>query len=175
MKTEKSTFEQELNRKGTITYTCKGVSMLPLLRQQRDLFTITKREGRCKKYDVVLYKRADGAYVLHRVVKVLPDGYVILGDNCLNKEYGICDAQILGVMTSFVRDGKEYSVASRRYILYSKIWYALYPVRRAWKSSVAGAKRLVYRRVKRESDRQEGNHSERNECNCMAEKRYKKI
>lgn len=37
--------EQELNRKGTNTYTCKGVSMLPLLRQQRDLFTITKRVG----------------------------------------------------------------------------------------------------------------------------------
>ena len=81
--------------------------MLPLLRQKRDLFTITKKQGRCRKYDVALYKRADGAYVLHRIVKVLPDGYVFLGDNCLNKEYGITDQDILGVMTSFVRDGQE--------------------------------------------------------------------
>lgn len=104
---EKTTFEQELERKGNITYTCQGFSMLPLLRQQRDLFTITKKQDRCRKYDVALYKRADGAYVLHRIIQVLPDGYVFLGDNCLNKEYDIREEAVLGVMTSFVRDGKE--------------------------------------------------------------------
>ena len=128
-----STFEQELDRKGTITYTCRGVSMLPLLRQQKDLFTITKRQSRCKKYDVALYKRADGAYVLHRIIKVLPDGYVFLGDNCLNKEYGITDQDVLGVMTSFVRDGKEYAADAGGCLLYAKVWYMLYPVRRLWK------------------------------------------
>ena len=128
-----STFEQELDRKGTITYTCRGVSMLPLLRQQKDLFTITKRQSRCKKYDVALYKRADGAYVLHRIIKVLPDGYVFLGDNCLNKEYGITDQDVLGVMTSFVRDGKEYAADAGGCLLYAKVWYMLYPVRRFWK------------------------------------------
>ena len=61
---EKSTFEQELERKGNITYTCRGISMLPLLRQKRDLFTITKKQGRCRKYDVALYKRTDGALSL---------------------------------------------------------------------------------------------------------------
>lgn len=128
-----STFEQELDRKGTITYTCRGVSMLPLLRQQKDLFTITKRQSRCKKYDVALYKRADGAYVLHRIIKVLPDGYVFLGDNCLNKEYGITDQDVLGVMTSFVRDGKEYAADAGGCLLYAKVWYMLYPVRRLWR------------------------------------------
>ena len=128
-----STFEQELDRKGTITYTCRGVSMLPLLRQQKELFTITKRQRRCKKYDVALYKRADGAYVLHRIIKVLPDGYVFLGDNCLNKEYGITDQDVLGVMTSFVRDGKEYAADAGGCLLYAKVWYMLYPVRRLWK------------------------------------------
>lgn len=128
-----STFEQELDRKGTITYTCRGVSMLHLLRQQKDLFIITKRQGRCRKYDVALYKRADGAYVLHRIIKVLPDGYVFLGDNCLNKEYGITDQDVLGVMTSFVRDGKEYAADAGGCLLYAKVWYMLYPVRRLWK------------------------------------------
>lgn len=128
-----TTFEKELERKGTITYTCKGVSMLPLLRQQRDLFTVSKRDGRYKKYDVVLYRRKDGAYVLHRVIKVLEDSYVILGDNCLNKEYGIQDKDILGIMTSFVRDGKEYSVENGAYRMYIKVWVALYPVRYVWK------------------------------------------
>lgn len=142
---EKTTFEKELERKGTITYTCKGVSMLPLLRQKRDLFTVTKRQGRCKKYDVALYRRADGAYVLHRVVKVCEDGYVILGDNCLNKEYGIKDEDILGVMTSFVRDGKEYSVDAWLYRVYVKVWYALYPIRRLWKL-LGGLRRNVWKK-----------------------------
>lgn len=129
---EKTTFEKEIERKGTITYTCKGTSMLPLLREKRDLFTIAQHYGRCKKYDVVLYKRIDGVYVLHRIVKVCADSYVILGDNCLNKEYGITDNEIIGIMTSFVRDGREYSVESKCYMFFVKVWYMIYPLRRLW-------------------------------------------
>lgn len=127
----KSTFEEELNRKGKFTYTCKGVSMLPLLRQQRDLFTIEKKNERYKKYDVVLYKRPPKAFVLHRIIEVREHDYVILGDNCLEKEYGIRDEDILGVMTSFVRNGKEYSVSHKGYYMYAVIWYWLYPLRRS--------------------------------------------
>lgn len=53
---EKTTFEKELERKGTITYTCKGVSMLSLLRQKRDLFTVTKRQGRCQNLCVAVWR-----------------------------------------------------------------------------------------------------------------------
>lgn len=128
----KTTYEEELNRKGSFTYTCSGISMLPLLRQRKDLFTIEKKQGRCEKYDVVLYKRYPESYVLHRVVEVQEKDYVILGDNCLNKEYGIRDEDIIGVMTSFVRNGKEYSVSHRGYRVYAVVWFKLYPLRRLW-------------------------------------------
>lgn len=128
----RTTYEEELDRKGSFTYTCSGVSMLPLLRQHRDLFTIEKRQGRCKKYDVALYRRPPKSYVLHRVVEVREDDYVILGDNCINKEYGIRDEDIIGVMTSFVRNGKEYSVNHKGYQLYARVWYLLYPLRKLW-------------------------------------------
>ena len=128
----KTTYEEELNRKGKFTYTCSGVSMLPLLRQHKDLFTIEKKQGRCKKYDVVLYKRPPKSFVLHRVVEVREKDYVILGDNCLNKEYGIRDEDIIGVMTSFVRKGKEYPVSHKGYRMYAAVWYFLYPLRRLW-------------------------------------------
>ena len=56
------------------------------------------------------------------------DDYVILGDNCIKKEYGITDDDIIGVMTSFVRKGREYSVTDWRYRLYSRIWCAAHPL-----------------------------------------------
>lgn len=128
----KTSYEEELNRKGSFTYTNVGISMLPLLCQGRDLFTISKKQGRCKRFDVVLYKRPPASYVLHRVVEVREDSYVILGDNCINKEYGIKDEDIIGVMTSFVRKGKEYPVTNKGYCIYARVWYFLYPVRKMW-------------------------------------------
>ena len=142
----KTTFEQELERKGRLTYICVGVSMLPLLRQRRDIITIEKKQGRCKKYDVALYKRPNGSYVLHRVVEVREKDYVILGDNCVNKEYGITEENILGVMTSFVRDGREYSVNNGLYRFYSKLWYAIYPLRRGLKKAKSTLGSIVKRK-----------------------------
>ena len=115
-------YEEYLDQYGTLTYTNVGVSMLPLLRQGKDLFTVAKKGSeRCKVGDVVLYRRPPNQYVLHRVVGVRPDDYVILGDNCVAKEYGIRDEDILGVMTGFVRNGKEHSISEVRYRMYSAI------------------------------------------------------
>lgn len=121
---DKISFEEYLEKYGSLTYTNVGVSMMPLLRQGRDMFILRKKQPdeRCKAGDVVLYRRPPDQYVLHRVAEVRPADYVILGDNCINKEYGIKDADILGVMTGFVRNGKEHSVDSGGYRLYSYVW-----------------------------------------------------
>ena len=93
MKTEKqgydscSTYEEQLNKYGTIIYTNVGRSMMPLLREHRDIMIIKARpEGRLKKYDAVLYKRGDH-YILHRILSVRNDGYVICGDHNYRREY----------------------------------------------------------------------------------------
>ena len=69
----------------------------------------------------MLYRRND-QYVLHRIVEVRERDYVILGDNCIGREAGITDDDILGVMTGFVRDGKEHSVSETGYRLYTAFW-----------------------------------------------------
>ena len=140
----KTTYEEYLAEHGELTYTNVGVSMLPMLKQGRDLFTLRETtEERCKKYDVVLYRAKNGRYVLHRVVEVREEDYVILGDNCLNKEYGITDADILAVLTRFVRKGKEYSVTDKAYLRYARFWYAIYPVRRLGKRAGALCRRIL--------------------------------
>ncbi|MBQ9068751.1 MAG: PqqD family peptide modification chaperone [Eggerthellaceae bacterium] len=124
-------FEDELRERGSFVYRNVGVSMLPLIKQGRDLVVIgPKPEGRCRKYDVVLYRRGT-RYVLHRIVEVLEDGYVICGDNCVNREYGFTDADIVGVMTAMVRNGSHLDANSAAQQRYARIWVALYPMRSA--------------------------------------------
>ena len=122
------TLKDLLDKQGYFVYTNISVSMLPLLRQRRDLIEIRKKQGRCKKYDVVLYTRGE-KYILHRVVKVRDRDYVILGDNCVRREYGVTDGMILGVMTRVIRDGKSIYTTDWKYRLYVHLWCDLYPVR----------------------------------------------
>ena len=138
------TYEEYLEKNNTLTYTNVGVSMMPLLRQGRDLFTITKKTARrCKAGDVVLYRRPPNKYVLHRIIAVRPNDYVILGDNCIGREYGIKDSDILGVMTSFVRNGRTYSVKDLPYRIYSAYIMNTIPIRIFIKKAVIKVKIFV--------------------------------
>lgn len=126
----KSSFEEELDKKGILVYTNKGNSMYPLIRQGKDVLIIKKTNRRLKKMDVPLYKRKSGQYVLHRIVKVNSNDYVIRGDNTYYNETGIRDDQILGVLSGVIRDGEEISVNSFSYKLYSYFWYYTYYLRK---------------------------------------------
>lgn len=136
--------EEVLEQKGVYVSTTAGVSMYPLLRHRKDTIVIRSVEGRLKKYDIPLYKRGE-AYVLHRIVKVNPDNYVICGDNCLKREYGITDEQIIGVLSGIVRGEHTIDMEGWRYHLYSRVWVALYPGRYAWMYLKTEGKKIVKR------------------------------
>lgn len=135
--------EEVLKEKGVYVSTTVGVSMYPMLRNRRDTIIIRPYEGRLRKYDVPLYKRGED-YVLHRIVKVLPDSYIICGDNCLHKEYGITDGQILGVLTEFYRDGTHIDMSGAGYRLYVRFWVAIYPIRIAVKKIRAVVGKILH-------------------------------
>ena len=124
-----SSFEKILEKDGRLVYSSHGVSMRPLIREGRDLLIVERPQGRLKKYDVPLYRRGEGQYVLHRILKVREHDYVICGDNLWVKETGITDEQIIGVLTAVIRDGKELSVNDWRYRLYVHLWCDLFPLR----------------------------------------------
>lgn len=123
-----STFEQILAHDGRLVYKTKGISMLPMLHQNRDIVVIERTTERLEPYDVALYRRGP-QYVLHRVMEVREKDYVIRGDNTYSLETGITDADVLGVLTSFVRKGKPHSVTEPGYLRYVRFWCAIYPVR----------------------------------------------
>ena len=109
-----------LEKNRTLTYTNVGTSMMPLLKQGRDLFTVrAKKPGeRLSVGDVAIYRRGKST-VLHRVVEVTDSGYVMLGDNCVRREYGIAEGDVFGVMTGYVRRGKTHSVTDRAFRNYT--------------------------------------------------------
>lgn len=147
-----TSFEAELAGHGRIVYPNTGRSMMPLLREHRDLMVIEKRpEGRLKKYDAVLYKRGR-SYILHRILRVTEDGYVICGDNLRRLKRDITDADILGVLTAVVRGGREIRVTDAAYRLYVHLWCDLFPIRAGvifLREQVLRIKGFLYRRIKK--------------------------
>lgn len=123
------TIKEILDTTGKYTGLTRGMSMHPLIHELRDNIIVVKNEGRLKKYDVPVYL-VRGKYVMHRVVKVCDDHYVIVGDNRKEKEI-VTDDMICGVLVGFYKDGKRYIDCQNSfwYKLYSRIWVALLPIR----------------------------------------------
>lgn len=143
-------FEELLDRDGRLVYTNKGVSMMPLLRQDRDLMMIEKKgEARCRRFDAVLFRRPGNngrdAYVMHRILRVNDDGtYYIVGDNCLTGET-VREENVLGVLTGVVRDGKTVDFHSLGYRAYVWLWGGRPGVRKLVKLPRALAARCWHR------------------------------
>ena len=111
-----------------VKITVTGNSMLPLFKNGKDTVVLTKSDD-FKKYDIVLYKRHTGQYVLHRIIKVKNDFLVIAGDNEIKKERGIKKDDCIAKVKSFTKDSKEYSVESKFYKFYSRVWTLVFPLR----------------------------------------------
>lgn len=84
------------------------------------------------KHQVILYRRENGAYVLHRVMENSDhNSYVLCGDNQYRKEYGVQPEQILAALTGFYR-GNQYidCEKNKKYKQYVKLWCSpLFPRR----------------------------------------------
>ena len=122
-----TSFEDILARDGILVYKTRGVSMKPMLRQNRDLVVIRVPSSRLKRFDVALYRRGK-SYVLHRVVKVEDGYYLIRGDNTYQIET-VPEEAVIGVLTGFQRNGKQISTDNRFYQIYVYVWNAVYPLR----------------------------------------------
>ena len=123
------TFEELLAKDGCLVYKVRGKSMEPMLRQDRDLVVIRPASSRLQRFDLALYKRGEN-YVLHRVIHVCEDHYLIRGDNTYSLEY-VPDQAVRGVLTGFNRKGRQHSVTERGYLIYVHIWHTIYPLRHA--------------------------------------------
>ncbi len=113
----------------TVKFSPKGTSMLPMLRQGIDSVVLSPLPEKLNKYDLPLYRRADGSFVLHRIV-VVGDTYTCIGDNQYIEETGVSHRQMLALVTAFYRGQKRLSVSRPSYRLYCRLWhYSRFPRR----------------------------------------------
>ena len=135
--------EQELKEGKAVSFSPKGVSMLPLIREGKDSVTL-KRAGEIKNYDIALYKRQNGQYVLHRAI-IKKGKLLFIGDNQYVYEQGIGKEQIIAVVSNINRAGKNIKAESFLYKTYCVFWqksrgirYFIYRVIRKIRSMVNG-------------------------------------
>jgi len=120
--------EQAIKDDHDVRITVTGFSMYPLLRNGSDDVVLTKPQN-LKKYDVVLFKRQNGDYIFHRIIKIKNGVFTIAGDNETIKEYPVTKDAVIAVMKSFSRLGKPYSISKIWYKIYCRIWVFIFPIR----------------------------------------------
>lgn len=124
-----------------VWFSPKGTSMLPMLRQGIDNVQLSPLSGKLRKFDLPLYQRDNGQFVLHRIVRA-GDTYTCIGDNQFILESGVRHDQMIAVVTAFSRGDKEISIKSFRYRFYCRFWHYSRPFRYVWRGGISRLRRL---------------------------------
>lgn len=114
----------------TVTLPVTGYSMRPLFLHKRDSVILTACDPcSLKRGDVPLYRRDNGQFVLHRIIRVYEDTYTLTGDAQWELEIGLPKENVIALMTGFVRKGKTVDCRNFLYRIYAMIWLWLLPIR----------------------------------------------
>ena len=123
--------EQCLKELGFAVVPTKGTSMWPLLIEGKCRVKITAAEGKMlKKGDIVLYRRTDGTLVLHRIMKIVEDGFRVCGDHQWKLDEKVQEEQILAIAQGFFKNGNYIDEKTWWYRLYKRFWNGNLTIRR---------------------------------------------
>lgn len=104
----------------------RGTSMEPLIHAGRDSI-ILRAVDEIENGDILFYRRTNGNFVVHRLIKKHKDEYIMCGDNQTTLEYGIKREQILAKVVAYY-SGEEYrSFDTPEYKKYVKKRLARFP------------------------------------------------
>lgn len=126
----------------TVKFSPRGISMLPMLRQGIDSVVLSPLPERLKKYDLPLYQRDDGKYILHRIVKA-GETYTCIGDNQFEFEPNVRHDQMIAVVTAFYRGDEFHSVTETAYRVYCRFWHYSRGLRHFWRRAKGWIRRHI--------------------------------
>ena len=107
------------------TVSCKiiGGSMVPFFADGRDSVILCAPDRPLRCGDIVFYQRDNGAFILHRIMRICPDGtYDMAGDSQSEIECGIRPEQIFAIAKEAVRRGKHITPRTLVWRFFAVIW-----------------------------------------------------
>lgn len=108
----------------------RGNSMSPFLIGGRDEICFRRPEKTLRRGDIVLFQRANGEYILHRICCVRDGAYFVAGDAQTKTEGPIAREQIFGVVTKVCRKGKWIAENDFLWRCFARMWTLFLPLRR---------------------------------------------
>ena len=120
-----------------------GSSMYPLVRYMRDQVTVRKCCRRILLGDIVLFQRADGQYVIHRVWKTADGKVLTMGDNCTHPDFWMPESEVLGLVTHVRRGTRFFCVDTPLWRFWGRIWLNTVRPRTALRKILSPIKRVI--------------------------------
>lgn len=118
-----------LEEADSVPLVISGNSMSPFLIHGRDTVYLSKVTEPLKRGDMILYQRASGAYVLHRICRVEGETYCLVGDAQCVIEPGIRRDQVRAIVTAVRRKEKLLKKGSFWWEFFEHFWLRLIPLR----------------------------------------------
>ncbi len=119
-----------INEDSVVPLYVSGSSMNPFLVSRRDVVWLRKCEYKSlKKGDVILFRRRNSSFVLHRVTKIRPDTSLIVCGDAQSQVEIVDRCQIIAKVTDIERKGVKRSADSFYWRFICKFWSLLTPLR----------------------------------------------
>lgn len=113
-----------------VTVKVFGSSMVPFLGDARDEVLIKKPDRPLKVGDIVFFQRDGGRFILHRIWKIKPEGYYIVGDSQVEIEGPVRRDQIFAIVIQTKRKGKWIGPGNFWWEFFEHIWVHMISGRR---------------------------------------------
>ena len=121
---------KELTEEGReVSMLIAGSSMSPFLIHERDMIYFKKPDRELKKGDMVFFQRRSGQFIMHRIWKVRPEGYYIVGDAQTQIEGPVERDQIFARITKVRRKGKWLEPGDFWWEFFAHVWLHMIPFR----------------------------------------------
>lgn len=123
---------EELAKEGstaTIAVNTRGISMWPLLRPNQDSIRMIAPNRELRVGDVVMFHRADGKKIAHRICWMDETMLDTLGDNCTEPDGKFPRSSVIGLVTHACRNGRLIPMDTGFWRFYGKFMLWSNPVR----------------------------------------------
>lgn len=118
-----------LARGSKVTLRVRGNSMFPFLRSGRDS-VVLEPAARFRPGDIVLARLPDKGFVLHRVLRLTPEGLLLKGDGNVCAVEACRLGEVCGRVSHIVRKGRRIDCRSRGERMRVWLWQLLSPFHR---------------------------------------------